>query len=154
TMSASRFRQYLDTANGDRHLALRLYVWNARLCEEFYIPIQFTEVALRNAIHNRLWAVFGPQWYVTRGFEHAIPDRHKAELAKVVSEQQAKRGPLFTSNHVVAGLTFGFWLYLMGSRFEFHLCEVVWGPRFRISPWALRGVMCPTVWSSYGNSGM
>lgn len=45
-MSQARLARYLPAAKGDRFHALRHYVWNARLCEEFYIPLQFSEIAL------------------------------------------------------------------------------------------------------------
>jgi hypothetical protein len=121
TMSQARLARYLPAAKGDRFHALRLYVWNARLCEEFYIPLQFSEIALRNAIHRRLVALYGDNWFDAGRFTNVIPDRHKQEVAKVVSDERARRGTVFTPDHVVAGLSFGFWQNLMGNRLEFTL---------------------------------
>ena len=92
-----------------------MYVWNARLCEEFYIPLQFTEVALRNGIQRRLQQVFGADWYNNPKFKDAIPVRHKDDVVNVTSSEMAKRGRSFTADHVVAGLPFGFWQNLMGK---------------------------------------
>jgi len=126
-MSHARFARFLPPAKGDRNLALRLYIWNARLCEEFYIPLQFTEVALRNAIHRRLHHLFGPDWHSETDFTDIIPDRHKKELSGLVSAERARLGTAFTPNDVVAGLTFGFWLNLMSRALE----HVLWRPGVR-----------------------
>ena len=47
-----------------------------------------------------------------------LPDRHKEELRRKVYEEQNGRGAAFTGNHVVAGLTFGFWVQLLAKPFE------------------------------------
>lgn len=52
-----RISRYLAAAKNDKQLALRLYVWNARLCECLYLPVQFTEVAVRNAVMRRYCGV-------------------------------------------------------------------------------------------------
>ena len=54
TISPARLGRYAGSAGVDKQKALQLYVWNARLCEAFYLPIQLCEVAIRNAIHGAL----------------------------------------------------------------------------------------------------
>jgi hypothetical protein len=121
TMSPARLERYVTAAAGDRHLALRLYVWNARLCEELYIPLQFTEIAIRNSINWRLCHLYSAQWFNERLFTSIIPDRHKRELADTVAEEQKRRGAAFQVDHVVAGMSFGFWQNLMGRRLSHNL---------------------------------
>jgi hypothetical protein len=118
TMSPARLARYIPSGKGDKNHALRLYVWNARLCEEFYIPIQFTEVALRNCIHRQLVLLYRDNWFEQPKFTNIIPDRHKSEMAKTVSDERKKRGLSFTPDHVVAGMSFGFWLNLMSQSLE------------------------------------
>lgn len=120
-MSAARLGRYVAAAGGDRHLALRLYVWNAQLCEEFYIPLQFTEVAIRNAINWRLCHLYSDRWFQEVRFTGIIPNRHKDELANTVAEERAKRGSGFAVDHVVAGMSFGFWQNLMGRALSHNL---------------------------------
>ncbi|MHC2424120.1 hypothetical protein ACVII1_007121 [Bradyrhizobium elkanii] len=121
-MSPARLARFRSLPSPDKNLALRMYVWNARLCEEFYIPLQFTEVALRNGIHRRLEQSFGANWYKNQKFSSVIPNRHKEDLANVVTAETAKRGTSFTVDHVVAGLPFGFWQNLMGRG----LAHILW----------------------------
>lgn len=118
TLSSPRLSRYLPAANGDKHLALRLYIWNARLCESLYLPLQFAEVAARNAIHIPVGKRFGDRWYENPKFINLLPDRMKGELSETVRKQRKRRGNLLDGNHVIAGLSFGFWASLMTSAFD------------------------------------
>ena len=122
TMSQARLGRYLPDAKGDKNLALRLYIWNARLCEEFYLPIQMTEVAVRNGIHRRLSTLYGDNWFAVTRFTDILPDRHKDEIASTVQTQRERRRATFAVDHVVAGLSFGFWQNLLGRNHAF----VIW----------------------------
>jgi hypothetical protein len=113
TMSPARLARFTPPG-GDKNRGLRIYVWNARLCEEFYIPLQLTEVSLRNGIVKRLVGQYGPDWFQDYKFISTIPDRHKDEIRDTTISEKTKRGASFTVDHVVAGLSFGFWLNLMG----------------------------------------
>lgn len=117
TLSPARLARYLPEARGNKHLALRLYVWNARLCEAFYLPTQLAEVAARNAIHRSVERRFTATWYANPAFHSILRPRLKEELDKVAADEQRARGHLFTVNHVVAGLSFGFWLNLLTSSY-------------------------------------
>ena len=118
TMSPARLARYLSAGKNDKNHALRLYVWNARLCEEFYVPLQFTEVALRNSIHRQLKELYEDNWFDRTKFTNIIPDRHKAEIAKTAADERLKRGRSFTPDHVVAGMSFGFWQNLLSRSLE------------------------------------
>jgi hypothetical protein len=118
TMSPARLARYFPEAGGDKQLALRLYVWNAQLCQEFYIPLQITEVAVRNGVHRRLQQVYLADWANDSRFISNLNQRSKDELANVQSDERAKRGAALTIDHIVGGLSFGFWLSILGRSFE------------------------------------
>jgi hypothetical protein len=115
TMSPARLARYLGAAGGDKNRAMRLYLWNAHLCSEFYLPIQMTEVSLRNAIHVQLTVNFGPSWFENTALVSAVPERTQTELANTAAKERAQRGLSFTVDHVVAALSFGFWLSLLNA---------------------------------------
>ena len=108
----------MNAAKGDKQHALRLYVWNARLCEALYFPMQTAEVAVRNAIHSALIAQYGMGWYSRNAFIDVLPDRYKDEVRKVTRDEQLRRASSFTGDHVVAGMTFGFWVHLLSGNFD------------------------------------
>jgi hypothetical protein len=117
-LSPARLGRYLNAAGGDRHLALRLYVWNARLCEELYLPLQTAEICVRNVVHYTLARKYGLGWYSNHKFIDVLPDRYKDEMARTVLEEQSGRMAAFTGDHVVAGLKFGFWVHLLTKNFQ------------------------------------
>lgn len=136
-LSSARLARYLPEAKGDKHYALRLYVWNARLCEEFYLPLQIAEVAIRNAIHGTLVRRFKTGWHSDQSFTSQLNDKFRDELAYTVAQQRASRGSSMTDDHVVQGMTFGFWVYLLTARFE----PLLWqGGMFRSFPNAGRAI--------------
>lgn len=108
----------MPAAAQDKHFALRLYVWNARICEAFYLPQQLLEVALRNAMHPTIVGRYGADWHMSAGFRSATTHKARDELLDVIGKERGKRGAGFTIDHVVAGLSFGFWTSLLAKSFE------------------------------------
>lgn len=84
TISAPRLGRYLAEAKNDRNCALRLYVWNARICEAFYLPSQLAEVALRNALHAALCENFSGNWHMNPAFVSPLPERLKSDLSHAI----------------------------------------------------------------------
>ncbi|WP_341207572.1 hypothetical protein [uncultured Sphingomonas sp.] len=116
-ISPARLARYMHAARGDKHLALRLYLFNARLCQEFYIPLQTAELCIRNSVTGILIRRFGLGWYSNHKFVDILPDRHKNALTSTVFREQMDRMGAFTGDHVVAALTFGFWSQLFTKNF-------------------------------------
>ena len=121
TLSPARLKRYLPAADFDKHLALRLYVWNARICEALYLPLQLAEVAVRNAISMPVRKRFGDQWFINPRFCNLLPARHKNNLNSTVLKEATLLRPNPHQDNVVAGLEFGFWVSLMTSRFQNHI---------------------------------
>jgi hypothetical protein len=117
-LSAARLRRYLNAAGGDKHLALRLYVWNVRLCEELYLPLQTAEICVRNVVQQTLIRKYDAGWYSNHKFIDILPDRYKREVTGTVREEQNSRAAAFTGDHVVAALRFGFWVHLLTKNFQ------------------------------------
>lgn len=112
TFSAPRLSRYLPAAQGDKHLALRLYVWNARVCEAFYLPIQITEVSIRNAIHKALTRRYEEDWDKRGDFLCTLPKRLSDALSDARDSERNQQGTKLTVNHLVSSLSFGFWVHL------------------------------------------
>lgn len=128
-LSLPRLGRYILAAGGDRHLALRLYVWNTRICQEMYLPAQFAEVCIRNALSRALQTRYGPKWFQAGPLICILPDRLKEELKNVLREEQMRRGACFCPDHVVAGLRFGFWVHLLTKHFD----HILWKEGFSVS---------------------
>ncbi len=110
SLSRERLGTYLDATGGDREKAVRLHVWNTAVSAAFYEPLQTLEVTLRNAMNRRLGERYGDAWY----------DNDRAGLNTRALERisHAKSGPGEghgdEPHRVVAALSFGFWVSLLG----------------------------------------
>lgn len=117
-LSEPRMAPYLRSADGDKAKALALYEWSARTSSAAFEVVGHFEVLLRNAIDRCLRDYFreeqcGIPWFLlpTPGGEHV------AEAVNVVRERLR---PLHkeSRHQIVAGLSFGFWSGLLGTKYE------------------------------------
>ena len=86
--------------------------------EAFYLPIQLCEVAIRNAIHGALENKHGDNWYERGSFLCTLPKRLREELDGVIKDERSVYGAGMTLNHIVSGLSLGFWLHLLTKNYE------------------------------------
>ena len=115
TISHPRLGRYLPAAKGDIQYALRLYMWNARLCQEFYIPTQLTEIAFRNALAQGLEKRFGENWHTAAGLVSGLPLRMQNELKRAKTSEFKNHGTNMTSGHIVSAMSLGFWVHLVSA---------------------------------------
>lgn len=111
SLSPERFSTYLAATGGDRTLAVRLYTWNTAVSAAFYGPLQALEVALRNAMSRNLQSVYGSTWY-----DNPAIGLDKGGLARIeqTKRELAKDKYPVDPPHVIASLSFGFWVSLLG----------------------------------------
>ena len=108
----------MGIASGDLAQALRLYMWNTALSESLYGPLQGLEITLRNSIHERLTAVFGAHWYDNPKVGIQFAQQRQINEAKDTLRFQRK---LIEPSRMVAELSFGFWIGLLGRKYENNL---------------------------------
>nr|WP_242463571.1 Abi family protein [Rhodothalassium salexigens] len=101
----------MTATGGDRAEAVRLYTWNTAVSAAFYGPLQALEIALRNAMNRELARVYGPAWY-----DSAKAGLDSGCLARVDQTKQGLRKDKYPEDapHVIASLSFGFWVSLLG----------------------------------------
>ncbi len=106
--SRERMQTYLDAADGDCAVALQHYTRNAKLGAAFHGPLQALEVALRNAMHARLAARYGSQWYTD-----PAPglDSH---AHNTIDDLLVRGRGAPTPGQFVASMSLGFWVRLVG----------------------------------------
>ena len=68
TISAARLAPYLAETNHSTQAAVDLYVWNIKASARLYGPLSIFEVALRNALNDRLVALYSSDWPDDRNF--------------------------------------------------------------------------------------
>lgn len=118
SLSPSRLKKYLAEAKGSLPLAIRLYIWNSRICSTFYGPIQIVEVVVRNAISKPIKRRFGPNWPTNAKFANILNQHQRRELQSAIAKEAKQHGANMTSEHVLSAMHFGFWTGLMASRMD------------------------------------
>lgn len=111
SLSPERMATYVAAAGGDQEKALRLYTWNTAASAAFYGPLQGLEVALRNAMHRELAATYGVDWY-----DDPRCGLDAGTLSRIAGakDELRREGYVVDPPHVVAALSFGFWVALLG----------------------------------------
>ena len=135
SFSPERMRTYLNAAGGDREKAFHLYAWNTATSAAFYGPLQGLEVALRNAIYRQLAGCYGAAWYDNPA---AGLDAGCLERIANAKKEVARAGHAVGPPRIVAALSFGFWISLLGSGGRINLAghradyeKTLWRPALR-----------------------
>lgn len=119
--SPDRMGAYLLSAGGDHKRALDLYIWNAKLCGAFYLPLQATEISLRNGINNALISKYGNNWWVRGDSFWAFADEPAKNRLSQIFKRLDDMGKSHTTPQIVASLSFGFWVHLLDSYYNVEL---------------------------------
>ena len=111
SFSSDRLRTYLGYVGGDRARAFRIHAWNTAACAAFYGPLQGLELAPRNAPHRRLADRYGAKWY-----DNPVAGIDSGAARRIArAKESVGGGPRAISpSNIVAALTFGFWVSLLG----------------------------------------
>ncbi len=120
TLSPDRLGTYRAAAGYDEDKALLLYLWNAELGQAFHVSIQGVEVALRNCINGAISRRFGADWWQNDAFHVRIDRERKTDLDTAKRRLQKKGIPL-SNGQIVATLSFGFWVGMLGPGFNVHI---------------------------------
>lgn len=113
-LSDERFQRYCDETGGDEAAALHLYTWNTAVSAAFYGPIQACEITLRNGIHDRLVAAYNPWWFRNSRLVHPP----EARIIQETEDKIKNVGNTVTPGHLVAELSFGFWVRLFNKSYD------------------------------------
>lgn len=118
-----RLAPYLRESGGDQAKALELYAWNARISAACMEVVAYLEVMLRNAADRELQVLAREDerripWFmvpaVTGSAHEVITEQIEITRARLrgIGAHRDSRG------QIVAGLSFGFWAALFGSKHE------------------------------------
>ncbi|WP_131739095.1 hypothetical protein [Actinomadura roseirufa] len=116
-LSAARFGPYVASSGGDVERASRLYQWNVEVSAAFYVPLHWLEIALRNALNERLRAAYGREdWWDRAPLVQG--GRTKVDQALKNARRNSRRegSRSFAPDDVVAELSFGFWVGLLSRK--------------------------------------
>ncbi len=117
-VSPERWHTYEIAAGFDQDRAHALYLWNASIGQSFHYPLQSVEVCMRNAIHRALVAVYGNDWCNDPACRGSMQSRQDQEIADAADRRLKMYGTSATTPQIVASLTFGFWIAILGPKYN------------------------------------
>jgi len=119
-ISLDRLSTYLAAADNNKERALQLYLWNSQISAAFYIPLQGLEITLRNTLHNALSRKFGScEWYKMAPLGFRDQETLVDAQEKIKKSNYPEDPP-----HIVAELSFGFWISLLNRQYH----QTLWIP--------------------------
>lgn len=118
-LSQSRLEAYRPLNGTDLEM-LTNYFWNIALAEALVPSLHGAEVSIRNSIHAAMTNRFGTDmWFYHPDVENLWQRIGNDQLRQrdKVHDRVTSRRPV-TSARLVAGLEFGFWVALLGDRYQ------------------------------------
>ena len=123
SISEPRFARYLQSSNGSIEHSLELYIFNCRLCEAIYTPVNILEITLRNNFQRILSKIYGDDWY-DNIFDKLL-DKEQNKISEVKT-RLIDTNKIVNGNNRVSTLSLAFWVSLLGGGYENDL----WRPCF------------------------
>lgn len=114
-LSLERLTRYTVLSAGDRRAALKHYEHNTRLSEALYTPLQGLEVCLRNSMSLELAALLGANWYDNG---HGVFQYPITEMIDRAKRSLIQDGKTINMGRMIAELSFGFWVSVLGPRYD------------------------------------
>ena len=114
-MSQKRMNRYLTACGGDSRKAMTLYRYNLQLSQETFTIISCFEVALRNAIDEKLTPSMGTEWLkdsIMPGGAFASPILYKTHDIIDRAYHKLLTDNLYSHSKLLASLEFGIWKYM------------------------------------------
>ena len=118
-LSQERLQRYVNACGGDTRKAMTLYRLNLRLSQEMFTLISCFEVALRNAINEKLMPTLGCDW-----LRDSILPGGRFQTVRAIdtttriidkSYQQLLREGSYDHSHLLSSMEFGIWKYMFSN---------------------------------------
>lgn len=123
-LSQGRFDSYVRDAGGDIDAACRLYEWGAALSAAAFEAVQYMEVVMRNAMDDAMRAhknesIARIPWFLLPVCPDVkTQDRIDRDVAQVRGRLRQIDPRREVRGQIIAGLSFGFWVHLVGPKHE------------------------------------
>lgn len=118
SLSEARLTRYIKDAGGDPVKAMHLYSWNTLLSQSLYSTMQTWEVTLRNHVNGLLCWKYTKSWpFGAKNFLRQLRKSDRERVDEAVA-RIAKNGKAVPPDAVFADLSLGFWVSMLGARYE------------------------------------
>jgi hypothetical protein len=118
--SVPRFDGYLDAVAGDQEAAVGLYLWNTGATGAMWETVGHLEVALRNALADRLTERHARAGRMGSWFDdpaRELAEKARTDIAKARNRVAAKNKSA-SDGQTISELPFGFWRFFFARRYN------------------------------------
>lgn len=122
-ISQKRMERYLTACKGRKRKAMNIYNSNVTLAKETYVVVNYFEIALRNAINNRLKRNLGDDWLRDSVMSGGIFDNRRCEkMKKIIFKRYSSllADGEYSHSKLLSSLEFGVWKYMFAD-FQFRV---------------------------------
>jgi len=105
--------------------AFHLYEWNAQISAALFLPMQFCEVTVRNAISESIAHIYGNKWPWNSAFLRSLPNLGIYDPKKDIEnareyycKAKKKKVPRSQVSKVIPEISFKFWIQMLTSRHD------------------------------------
>ena len=114
-MSKKRLERYLAACGGDTRKAMTLYRYNLQVSQEMFTIVSCFEVALRNAIDQKLTENLGDDWLLNSVMPDGVftePILRKTRDIVTFAYKKLQKSNSYTHPKLLAEMEFGIWKYM------------------------------------------
>ena len=114
-MSKKRLERYLAACGGDTRKAMTLYRYNLQVSQEMFTIVSCFEVALRNAIDQKLTENLGDDWLLNSVRPDGVftePILRKTRDIVTFAYKKLQKSNSYTHPKLLAEMEFGIWKYM------------------------------------------
>lgn len=116
-LTVERMGSYFDAARGDTESAFSLYEWNMEASAAIMSTTGMVEVLVRNALDRQLTLWQQDREHPSDWLDLGVLDQHAKQDIAQARRRASQRNGTPTHGKIVAELPFGFWRYLVASRY-------------------------------------
>ncbi|UTM40108.1 hypothetical protein MX572_26025 (plasmid) [Rhodococcus pyridinivorans] len=122
-LTLERLAPYLRESDGNIDLALDLYSWNAAIAAASMEVVAYIEVMLRNAVDRELSRYAHEEqrklpWFLVPSITGESHDAISKSIEATRTRLRGLSAHRDSRDQIIAGLSFGFWTELFGSKHE------------------------------------
>lgn len=116
--SPNRLNAYKFLSDDEDSVLLERYSYNIRISQAFYPILSILEIALRNKINDAIEQTLKPNWLLEEINKQSIL-RDKEYKNLIAAKNKLERSnKSITKGHLMAELSFGFWIHLCTKSYK------------------------------------
>lgn len=120
-LSENRLCAYKQCKDDDYSVLLERYLHNIKISQAFYPLLSILEIALRNKIHYAIEEEIKPNWLFEEIEQADILKEKEHKILTDAKNKLIRSGAKVTKGHLIAELSFGFWVHLCTKGYKIKL---------------------------------